>query len=151
MKRIFFLLALFAALVAPSQAQISPSSTLWNYAWPAATATGVVGQYLVLNTPLSSGGPAPSYSIDVYVTGTVPSVCTFEVQSSPDGVVWSSGANSPSGDVSCGSTAVGASNDLLYSFTSKPVQYLRINIGTLTGADGTTKVKFFYTRARNAQ
>lgn len=146
MKRILFLLALFAALVVPSQAQISPSSTLWNYAWPSATATGVVGQYIVLNSPLSSGGPAPAYSIDVYVTGTLPSVCTFEVQSSPDGIVWNTGAATPSGDISCASAT-----DLLYSFGAKPVQYLRINIGTLTGADGTTKVKFFYTRARNAQ
>lgn len=146
MKSIVFLLALLAAFVVPSQAQISPSSTLWAYNWPAATSTGVVGQYIVLSSNLSSGGPSPTYSIDAYVTGTQPSVCTFEVQSSPDGVVWNSGTASPSGDVSCGSAT-----DLLYSFAFKPVRYIRINLGTLTGADGTTKVFFFYTRGRDAQ
>lgn len=146
MKRNLFVLALFAALAISSQAQVSPSSTLWTYNWPAATATGVVGQYIVLTSPLSSGGPAPIYSIDAYVTGTLPSVCTFEVQSSPDGVVWNTGADTPTGDVSCASLT-----DKLYSITSKPVRYIRINLGTLTGADGTTKVFFFYTRGRNAQ
>lgn len=146
MKRILLLLAVFAALVVPSQAQVAPASTLWAYNWPAATATGVVGQYINLSSNLSSGGPSPTYSIDVYVTGTLPSVCTFEVQSSPDGVVWNTGAASPSGDITCASAT-----DLLYSFAFKPARYIRVNIGTLTGADGTTKVNFFYTRGRDAQ
>lgn len=142
------LLSLFAALclAAPASAQVSSPSTIWHYAWPAATATGQVGQYLVMPTNVQSGGPSSSYTVDVYVTGTLPSVCTFEVQSSPDGVVWNTGTASLSGDQSCSSATT-----LTYSFAFKPTAYLRVNIGTLTGADGTTKAYFFYTRGRNAQ
>lgn len=139
MKKIVCAFAALLFSLAGSAQSITPSDPP-VYDWPSVAATGVVGGYLVFNAP------PMSYTIDAYVTGTVPSVCTFEVQSSPNGVVWNNVANSLSGDVSCGSTAVGASNLLTYSFFSKPARYLRIKLGTLTGADGTTHVFFFYTR-----
>jgi hypothetical protein len=119
-------------------------ATPGTYSWPLATATGVVGSPVTLNA--GNGGAPGSYSVQVYVTGTVPSVCTFEVQSSPDTVAWDTGVDTPSGDVTCASATVKT-----YSFNSKPVPYIRVNIGTLTGADGTTQIHFFYTRGRNAQ
>lgn len=146
MKQIFLSLLAALFLTISAGAQVSSPSTIWHYAWPAATSTGQVGQYIVMPTNLQSGGPSSSYTVDVYVTGTLPSVCTFEVQSSPDGVVWNTGTASLSGDQSCSSATA-----LTYSFAFKPTAYLRVNIGTLTGADGTTKVQFFYTRGRNAQ
>lgn len=138
------LLALFVFLIASlcaAYGQVTPTSK-GEYNWPVATSTGVVGnQYLVLDANQSAGISA-YYTIQVYITGTAPSVCTFEVQSSPDTVAWDSGVNSISGDQSClGST----SNLLTYSFYSKPARNIRINVGTLTGGDGTTSIKFFYT------
>lgn len=152
-KFLLSVLFLSALLSTSAGAQVKPA-TPWSANWPAATSTGVVGgagYYLNLDNILAGGGPPTSYSIDVYITGTVPSVCTFEVQSSPDGVAWNTGTNSLTGDVSCGSTAIGASNVLTYSVAFKPDSNIRINIGTLTGADGTTRVLFFYRRGRNAQ
>jgi hypothetical protein len=143
MKRILLVLACLAALVSvPAKAQISLPSTLWHYTWPAATSTGQVGQYIVLASPLQSGGPTLSYTVDAYVTGTLPTTCTFEVQSSPDGVVWNTGAASLSGDTSCASASA-----VTVSFAFKPVAYIRINVMALSGGDGTTQVHFFYTRA----
>jgi hypothetical protein len=140
LKKIVCAVAALLFSLAGSAQSVSPSDP-YTYNWPAATAVGAVSGYLVLTTPPNV------YTIDTYVTGTQPSICTFEVQSSPDGVVWNSGTGSLSGDISCAS---GANNDLTYSFVSKPIRYLRIKVGTLTGADGTTHVFFFYTRGRVA-
>jgi hypothetical protein len=143
MKRFLTIVALLLCGLAHAYAQVSPS-TLYTYNWPVATATGVVGQYLNFDNPLTGGGPPYSYTVQAYVTGTLPSVCTFEVQSSPDGAVWDTGTASLSGDQTCASATT-----LTYSFISKPVSNLRINIGTLTGADGTTQIHFFWKRAKN--
>lgn len=138
MKKIICAVALLLISFAGHAQSITPANPL-EYNFPLATATGVVsGGYLVLDT---AGGPVANFSIDAYATGTIPSVCTFEVQTSPDGLVWNTGADTPTGDISCASAT-----DKFYSIVSKPARYLRINIGTLTGADGTTRIKFFYTR-----
>lgn len=140
----FLTLSLGAAI-----GQVNPS-TPYSANWPVATATGVVGGagYYLNFDNLAGGGPPYSYTIDVYVTGTLPSVCTFEVQSSPDGTGWNSAATSLSGDVSCAATS---STMATYSFISKPDSDIRINIGTLTGADGTTQIRFFWRRASNVK
>jgi hypothetical protein len=148
MKKILLVMLIALASFAGARAQtaLTPSFSNfpWSYNWVAATTTGVVGPYLPLVNPQVQGPPL-SYTIDVYITGTLPSACTFEVQSSPDGIVWNTGAASISGDQTCLSATT-----TTYSFFSKPVRYLRINLGTLTGGDGTTKVYFFYTRGRTA-
>jgi hypothetical protein len=142
MKRLLLMLVFMLASTGILFAQASPSP-IWAYNWPYATATGVVGNSYI---SLGSGqyGYPSFYTIDVYVTGTLPSTCTFEVQSSPDGVVWNTGSASLSGDQTCSSSTV-----LTYSFFAKPARFMRINVGTLSGGDGTTKVYFFYTRGRD--
>ncbi len=142
MKKLLAALVILVASFYAANAQTVPSP-IWAYNWPYATATGVVGNSYI---SLGSGqyGYPSFYTIDVYVTGTLPSTCTFEVQSSPDGVVWNTGTASISGDQTCSSSTV-----LTYSFFTKPVRFMRINVGTLSGGDGTTKVYFFYTRGRD--
>jgi len=134
LKKILVALAALALSLTAAFAQSITPTDPKVYSWPGATATGPVGGYLVFNAPTN-------FSIDAHVTGTVPSTCTFEIQASSDGVSWTTGAASLSGDVSCASAT-----PLIYSIVAKPVLYVRVNIGTLTGADGTTRVLFNYTR-----
>lgn len=132
-------LVLFAATASAQVYKATP----WEYNWPIASTTGVVGQYLILDSPQGDRS-TPAFTVEVYITGTQPSVCTFEIQDSPDGVAWSTGTASISGDQSCAS-----STPLPYHYFSKPVRNIRINIGTLTGADASTRIHFFYTDRGN--
>lgn len=149
MKKLLSLFVMALAFCVSAIGQVNPS-TLWSTNWPVATTSGVVGgsgYYLNFDSvAVALGGYPISYTVDVYVTGTLPSVCTFEVQSSPDGVGWNTGAASLTGDQPCNSATV-----LTYSVFSKPDSDIRINIGTLTGADGTTQIHFFWRRASNVK
>jgi hypothetical protein len=138
------LLTLLCLLLVPcfsfAQSAVTVTGLPFNsgYTWAAMTATGV--------TPVSlytlNGDGAPSnFTIDAVTTGTAPTTCTFEVESSPDAVNWNSGAGSLSGSLDCHAAGL-----LTTSFLSKPVRYLRVKLNTLTGGDGTTAITFSYTR-----
>lgn len=147
MRRVITAFVVFIVSVLSLSAQAYKTSP-WEYNWPAATTTGVVGEYLILDSP-QNGGSQSTFQIQVYITGTLPSACTFEVQGTPipsDPNSWSTGSNSVSGDQSCASATI-----LSYPYFSKNERNIRINIGTLTGADATTKIWFFYTDRGNGK
>lgn len=138
-----FLTAVLAALALSftGHAQsVTPSGPIYN--WAPVTATGVIVPYL---SQLTSLGAPNYYTVTVSVTGTVPSACTFEVESSEDGVKWSTGSTSLSGVVSC---AAASGTSIPYHFAYKPVSYVRLKVLSLTGADGTTRINFTYTKGK---
>jgi hypothetical protein len=138
-KKAAILFVILAGLVPIVNAQQNAGSGL-QYNWPAA-ATGTAGQlgsYLVFS---GTSAPRPAnYTIDVTVTGTTPSVCTFRVEGSSDGTTWYGL------DVTSPSTT-GCTTNYMESITSRPVVYLRINL-TYTQGDATSKVVFHYTGVR---
>ena len=144
MKRLLSLLCLLCIVPFVASAQnvvtVTGSATTSAYTWPAMTATGVSSTYIYT---LDAVGAPSSFTIDEATTGTAPSTCTFEVESSPDGITWNSGSGSVSGVLDCHTAGL-----LTTSFISKPVRYLRINVLTFTGGDGTTRATFSYTRGQ---
>jgi hypothetical protein len=144
MKRLLPLICLLCAssFVAGAQsvATVTGGAFPSAYTWPAVTAAGVSSTSIY--TVNADGAPS-SFTIDEATTGTAPTTCAFEVESSPDGVTWNSGAGSLSGSIDCHSAGL-----VTTSFISKPVRYLRINVTALTGGDGTTRVTFSYTRGQ---
>jgi hypothetical protein len=110
------------------------------YSWPAMTAAGVSSTSILT---LGQDGAPSSFTIDEATTGTAPTTCTFEVESSPDGITFNSGSGSLSGSLDCHTVGL-----LTTSFISKPVRYIRINLLTFTGGDGTTRITFSYTRGQ---
>jgi hypothetical protein len=137
MKKLFLLILLSFAYSCRAQVQ-APAALL--YQWPAASATGQLGQYLVFGgTSVARPG---NYSIDWSLSGTAPTACTFRVEGSFDGVNWYGlDTTSPA------STSCTTSN--MESIVYKPVNYLRINLPTYTAGDGTTVVTFHYTGGRS--
>jgi hypothetical protein len=123
---------LFIAVAAAAQTSI-PSSLLYNF--PQVTTTGAVGSGLQFGS--ASQRPA-NYTIDVSVTGTAPSACTFRVEGSNDNTTWYGLDTTSPATTSC-TTA------FMEHIVSKPVLYLRINVVAYTAGDGTTKVIFHYT------
>lgn len=135
--------ALFALLMPVAiLAQSTATSTVPTYIWPAAAATGVIAPYLNQYNP---NGLPSNFTITVTNSGTVPSACTFEVESSEDGLNWSTGTTSLSGSQSC---VAAAHVSVPVSIAYKPVTYIQIKVLTLTGADGTTTINFRYTRGK---
>ena len=110
------------------------------YSWPAMTAAGMSSTSIYT---LSQDGAPSNFTIDAATSGTAPTTCTFEVESSPDGITFNSGSGSLSGSLDCHNVGI-----LTTSFLSKPVRYMRINLLTFTGGDGSTKVTFSYTRGQ---
>ena len=104
------------------------------------TAAGVSATTLAT---FDANGAPNNFTIDAVTTGTAPTTCTFEVESSPDKVNWNSGSNSVSGPLDC------SEGVLTTSFFAKPVWYLRMKITALTGGDATTQVAFYYIRGRS--
>ena len=144
MKRLLSLLCLLcaASFVASAQSVVTvtgPTSTS-AYTWPVMTASGISSTSIYT---LDAVGSPTSFTIDEATTGTAPTTCTFEVESSPDGINWNSGSGSLSGVLDCHTAGL-----VTTSFISKPVRYVRINLLTFTGGDGTTKITFSYTRGR---
>lgn len=144
MKRLLslFCLLLTASFVASAQSVVTVTGNVSAsaYTWTPMTAAGISSASIYTVNP--DGAPS-SFTIDEATTGTAPTTCTFEVESSPDGVTWNSGAGSLSGALDCHTAGL-----LTTSFISKPVRYIRINVLTFTGGDGTTKVTFSYTRGQ---
>lgn len=134
LRLIFATLLVTSAVAVHAQSVVSSAKT---YDWAAATTgtAGQLGQYLVLNG-LNSPRPA-NYTIDVTVSGTAPSVCTFRVEGSSDASAWYGV------DVSSPSTNSCTAN-FMEHIASRPVRFLRINL-TYTQGDTTSKVVFHYT------
>lgn len=144
MKRLLSLFVLLAALpfLASAQNAVTVTGRPYNagYTWPAMNSAGVSSTYIYT---LDGNGAPDSFTIDEVTSGTAPSTCVYEVESSPDGVNWNSGSGSLSGSLSC--TSVGVATT---SFLSKPARYIRINVTTYSGGDGTTQLTFYYTRGK---
>lgn len=134
--RTFLRTVLFLSCAASLMAQTSSPSGNRFFDWKAVSATGAVAPSITLR----ASAPA-FFTIDAVTTGTAPTTCTFEVESSPDGVNWNAGTSSLSGPLSC--TAIGV---LTTHFQGKAVRFLRVNLTALTGGDVTTSIQFFYTR-----
>jgi hypothetical protein len=126
---------LLATILAGAQT-VAPPALL--YVWPNATGTGQLGQYLAFNG--QNVARPGNYSIDWSISGTAPTACTFRVEGSFDGVNWY-GLDTTSPN----STSCTTSN--MESIAYKPVNYLRINLVTFTGAGGT--IIFHYTGGRS--
>jgi len=136
------LLFVLAAIgwIQPAAAQKVIDSSL-SYTWPAAVTgtSGQMGQFIVLS---GTNAPRPgNYTIDVSVSGTTPSTCTFRVEGSSDASNWYGL------DVTSPSTNSCTAN-YMESITNRPVQFIRINL-TYTQGDATTKVVFHFTGGRS--
>jgi len=140
MKKIFAVLMLAFGLIATTlQAQDKPSQALL-YAWKTPTATGQLGNYLILS--LDSSSPSPNnYSIDWSLSGTAPSACTFRVEGSFDGVNWFGLDTTAPATTDC-------TTSNMESIVYKPVLFLRVNVVSWTAGDGTTKAVFHFTGTR---
>lgn len=135
--RTFLRTLLFLSCAASLMAQTttSPYGNRY-YDWKSVSAAGVVAPSITLR----ASAPA-FFTVDAVTTGTAPTTCTFEVESSPDGVNWNAGTNSLSGPLSCAAIGV-----LTTHFQGKAARFLRVNITALTGGDQTTSIQFYYTR-----
>lgn len=129
-------LVLILALAGISKSQDKPSQALL-YAWTTPTGTGQLGNYLILTLNATTPPPA-NYSIDWSLSGTAPVACTFRVEGSFDNVNWFGLDTTSPATTSC-------TTSNMESLAYKPVNYLRINIVSWTGGDGTTKVIFHFT------
>lgn len=139
MKRFVSVLALAIGFALVSHAQ-TPAPTAQTYTW-AAVPTGNAGQlgnYIAL-TGLNA--PRPSiHTVDVTVSGTTPSVCTFRVEGSADASAWYGlDTTSP--------TTTSCTASFMESIVNRPVQFLRIFV-TFTQGDATTSVIFHWTGGR---
>jgi hypothetical protein len=139
-KSLLSCLLIIASVVGHAQTITGPAINSL-YTWPAMTSAGASATTLA---NYDANGAPSSFTIDAVTTGTAPTTCTFEVESSPDNVNWNTGSGSVSGPLDCHSPGV-----LTTSFFAKPVWYLRMKITALTGGDGTTKVTFSYIRGRS--
>lgn len=130
MKKLFVLVVLAVATLARAQDTV-PANML--YAWKTPTATGQLGRYIILN---NTTGPRPTnYTIDVTVTGTIPTACTFRVEGSYDGSAWYGLDTTAPAAQSC--TA-----NFMEHIAYRPVNFLRVNLVTLTGG---TSIIFHFT------
>jgi len=113
-----------------------------TYQWTRVTTAGPTIAVNMSTLGGSTASDAPSgYTVDAVTSGTAPTTCTFEVESSPDGTNWNQGTGSLSGTKSCANVGV-----LTQPFQAMPVAYIRINVTALSGGDGTTGVTFHLTR-----
>jgi hypothetical protein len=129
------LLAVAAALVTLLVGQTAAQAE--TFTWAGVKVAGPVGSPLNL-----SQRPPALYTIHALTTGTAPTTCTFEVESSPDGVSthFDAGAKSLTNAQDC--SAVG----LATATINKPANYIRINVTAFTGGDSSTLVTFTFER-----
>lgn len=127
----FLVFALFCAVPGLAQQAIPMPNSL-VYTFPAVAGAGplTVVQFPSLRPD--------TYTIDVSVTGTAPTACTFRVEGSSDNTVWY-------GLDVTGPATNSCTTSMMEHITSKPVLYLRLNVVSYTAGDGTTSAVFHYT------
>jgi hypothetical protein len=114
--------AAFAQQGAPYAASRLPVNGLYDFATVAGTG---YTEYINL---AAQGIPFNNHTIELSITGTAPSVCTFQVEGSSNGTNW----YSISGSQSCTASE-------MFHIITKPVRYLQVHVLTYTG----TGVLFF--------
>ena len=127
-----FLFAVLGIFCNPVNAQDVPSPSLL-YVWQTPAGTGQLGKYIILAN--NSMAAPNNYSIDWSISGAAPSVCTFRVEGSFDGVNWFGLDTTSPNTTSC-------TTSNMESVVYKPVYYLRINIVTWTAGAGTILFHF---------